>query len=1040
MARPGGARQPFAEVLLQVGFRGIKEAVSSGDVFTRAVTKIQDAYRTTTREANNYAWSSVRISDQQAQLTPRLLEATFLFDQHRQTLKEVYEGQLKIADLSKDQVETFRETLKVQSELLKQDLRRPELNAAQREAYEARQKVLLEVNRRMDKLEDVTELVDEGFNKLQQTMGGLFGGMISGSQDATKVFGALSDGIKTTTSLLQPLLDKLKKGFIEAMVPLQGGEVTKGKAMSWVEDMITGLTGDVEKGRQAAQSAMRENTQAMAEAINHDPIQLFDDVNALKNTEATIAKRVGGIKNAIAPATKQVQGMTQAMAATEPAAATMAVSATRAGAATTQMAGSAAAASGETTALASSAAAAAGPLVILAVAVGAAYAGFKLLAEGLRLNIEYMEEFRQVGYRAAGSIQELIGATADLSMALGVTVGDSVKTIKALSHAGFQVRSLKEQVYSLERGWLSSKDTLLEVAKANLAFADSTGAAAESVARLQKRLVVMQYTLEDQRAILGTLAVGAARYGLTGDELNSIIGTLVKNSVALETIWSGTNISSFTVEVTRLAGAAKKLGLEMTIVSQILDDVNSASERSLKLAAMGGGLRAFFGNDAEAQIKATAAGAERILATADKMSGVMKQRYLERFGGPEYLKTLVQYNKDLAQLSDAEKDRAKQAAEAREKLNQAFASASGTLSRSLERMFAPVIALFMKIGTPIINMLVEVIQYLTPIMDSVVELGESIAQAFGAIFGPFMPAIKAVYKVMGAMILGPMKMVIDVLASLFKVVALGATQLHVLLAPVVSLVERIGQLFSDLMSWSTGLFSSVRDWLNSMIDPMYEWVQWAKDLADGFWGVKKALFGSSMFHIKEGISEVLPSIGKLFSAWELVSTPFRWIRDAIGSAIQQAVKLVSILANPFKLVKTAADAIKTLFAEDAEAVAKVSMENADLTPLAREVKLYQADLESKPQTADEVAQMYTVKFAEDIDEEEVRNSTMMTAHLGQISYLMRNLVSKEDQNVKRSAELLEQILEKMKKSDDQSRWIDHGKSKSGFGERINGWW
>jgi len=718
--------------------------------------------------------------------------------------------------------------------------------------------------------EEKMKVTMENTNKALGMAGELFGVISSKAEGVSQVTGIFSNAFKGASKSvgilkraivgkLFPISDKLKESFGKKFnVDLKniGQQMTK--------------TGG--------------SSQNMAGKLKN-AIGSLDKVGGLsKNLTGKLKGVTSGLGKTGGKATKAAGSMTKLGAAVKPAGGAM----TKAGASAGKMAGGM-----------GTAAASAGSFHIAVIALRIA---FETLKVGLQLNMEAMEKFRTTGYRSMGSIREVTDASFELRDELGLTAEESYKVIEAMRDSGHAVRdagvSMEEHRASLSR---SAKDIG--------AFAKATGASEEATAKFTNRLDELNISANDQTIILGNMAVATKKYGFSASNLNEILGHLKETSIMMEVTWRDTKMDEYAEHVTALAGAAKQLGIDVSEATRMMEDVASGTDEMMVFAAMGGDLEAMLGGKLTEATRAAEDGMLDFNKQLEEsgVKGAMAERMLRQMGTSSKRIAMIERarKKERGELTDPEK-----AEEAKLAMMEAYATSMKTLTQTLQKIVGMILAPIAKAIGPLADILINLMGEVGPSFGVMGEIlgelsafvGEVIAMFAGGIlkdaFGllreimmaiwdivkPLLPVLKFMFKSF-QVLFAPFRVGIQLLSGVFTILRAGIKVIMFLLAPIIALFEWLGDEVLDPIIEAVDWIGIKMGVWSAYIDEVMEPLEGIEGLWTDIWDAIKSiwdlLFGSSMLHIKEGVSEVSPSLKILSNLWEALLKPLEMITDML---------------------------------------------------------------------------------------------------------------------------------------------------------------
>jgi hypothetical protein len=805
MAKPSGNRRAFAGLEVGMAVKNFADSLKKVNVFGRAIERVSALIKgSTVEQANAFDWSAAAVESSHKKTAGLWMKAAYLYENAREKLDAFHDGQLKVSDLGEDEVKVLKATHKEQEKLLRQRAMQEKQFGPLKARMEQRQRYLnamvskiADVEAKEKELNKVHERAIKVASELSNIFPNIFSPFIEGSVEANEVLGAFSGSLekaKLVGSKLVgvyelfagPVMGRVKKRLAEAMVDLGGSGISKFVAK-------------------------------MGEEIGGAGVLKAKKVPVAKKLPGLLPRDIISMKDWV-KIPKMGSKVEASMAATTKA---MASSGRAAGSASSAMAGLAT--SGGSLARVFAVLLAPEVIVIGIVLaaiipiVAAIYIGLNLLVKGIKSNIKEMERFRTVGFRAAGSIRDLLEVSRDLGMALGTSAEQAYGTVQALGEAGFAVTTLGEKLTTLDGTIVEGNDALVRLSKANLMFSDATGVSGKTTALLQKRMNVMNMTAEEQEGILGALTLAAKKYGLSASDLSSVVQNLRKHSMQLEVVWSDTNRFEYAKAMGTLSGAVKQLGVDASVAARIQDDLANANKRVLMIAAQAGGLGTFFKGDQVAQMDAMAAGAGKILERAQKMPGILRARYLNIFGGAEYLKTLDTYSKMTEEEISLEKARAAAIAE--------YDASTRTLSKSLQRLFAPILFLAAEIAEPLVDVVIDMARSAMPPVTDLVKGLKDLWRGFKTAMAPIREFLNRIS------------------GKVFDNFSKGMSKIGDMLTKVGQSLSENDQLFKGLEKTLDLIIKNVGEFGDKLGNMTQEDVEkWTQDVFNGMVNIGKAIY------------------------------------------------------------------------------------------------------------------------------------------------------------------------------------------------------
>lgn len=178
------------------------------------------------------------------------------------------------------------------------------------------------------------------------------------------------------------------------------------------------------------------------------------------------------------------------------------------------------------------------------------------LYEGIKSLSEMMDAYATVSYRALGTQAELIDSTNELRMALGATTEEGIKTISALSRAGFR-----------------ATDSLQDLAHANYMFSQATGVSSEVTADYQRRITAMGLSSTQATQGLEAMSNVIRKSGLSAQEAQSLIGGLTQSMRALHFFYGSDATLKASKDMAGFVGAVKSAGGDVGAVTAQLNEM-----------------------------------------------------------------------------------------------------------------------------------------------------------------------------------------------------------------------------------------------------------------------------------------------------------------------------------------------------------------------------------------------------------------------------------------------------------------------------------
>lgn len=674
------------------------------------------------------------------------------------------------------------------------------------------------------------------------------------------------------------------------------------------------------------------------------------------------------------------------------------------------------------------------PIVLAVAATVAVMAGGILaLTKGLMANNNTMMKFRTTGYRASGSIRALTDNVFDLSIQLGVNQEEAAASVDALARANVTVVGIGKSLKDATGRTLTNTEAMLSLTKTNAMFAKATGASATATAKFQKAMTVLNTDISKQEAMLGRLTEASKKYGLSGEQLDSVMSALAKESTTLKTIWGEDSYDKVAEQFIALSGAANTLGVD---VGDLGSKILHSDESLTKLLALGGRGDVLFSGDPAAVMEAAAESAENYLKILNEMpEGRMRTNFLSSLGvSADELQVLAEANKLLHSNTTEQRNKIAADKAAAQALQESYGESLKTITESLQRIAAPIMALINKAVGPLADMMVEAFTVVQPLIDQLMPILQPAIDAFKEMGTAIGENFTVAFKLAAPLLVGLAKLGASVAAFVFKMVTAFvkfSTVLGTMLAPIIGAISTalggIGMIIGGLLDGISKVFGFFTMLANEILksevavlflDSVKGMLQ---DLVDLGYAVKKALFGSSMFHIAEGIAEITPSLTALYDAFYAITHPIETARKWINS-------LWSDVDNAPKEIK-----IK----QDLETVA-----DGDAAIANREVVISDESLQSLVKTKNDImavaSPIYTVLLTEERNQRG-RQVNELIDGMDRVISLLAGIVNSEDPNTKKSADALDKLVGLAGKSSEHRTFYPDNMP-DGMGERSSRWW
>lgn len=178
------------------------------------------------------------------------------------------------------------------------------------------------------------------------------------------------------------------------------------------------------------------------------------------------------------------------------------------------------------------------------------------LYEGFKNLSEMMDAYATVNYRAMGSQSDLISVTNELRSSLGATAEEGIKTIQALSRAGFR-----------------ATDSIQDLSKANYQFTQATGVSSDVTAEFQRRITAMGLSSTQATQGLEAMSNTIRKSGLSAAEAQTLISGLTQSMRALHFFYGNDATIKATKDMAGFVGAVKAAGGDVGAVTSQLNEL-----------------------------------------------------------------------------------------------------------------------------------------------------------------------------------------------------------------------------------------------------------------------------------------------------------------------------------------------------------------------------------------------------------------------------------------------------------------------------------
>jgi phage-related protein len=562
-------------------------------------------------------------------------------------------------------------------------------------------------------------------------------------------------------------------------------------------------------------------------------------------------------------------------------------------------------------------------LVVVAAGLLAVAVAARFMIRGFKIAIKDMETLRHVNYRALGSIHELTAASYDVGMATGLSTAQTMESIKAMSKAGITADELSSR-------FGDSGKAMRDLAIMQGQFTRMTDVSADTVAKLQKRLMAGGSSMAQMQRTLDRTSMTMRKFGITGKDADALMGTLTKSLMNMSAIYKGKELDAYVDAMTGLAAAAKRAGVSMAVVAQIDKDLRQLKGGATTLMVLGGALDQLMTKGAAAgSMDNLVSGYEKALQITKALPKGVQDVALANMGVSDEMRAMLDTEKKrrdelkknfmLQGMTSREarramKEQLKLEADQkalRLKADEDYRNSISTLTQQMQQMFAPIQAKAAKAMMPLIEGITAFIGRVGPIfievigsaMDWLMALGQRVAMMFMWV----VPVIELVGSVLG--------WVVSLLFKLGTIAQKAITltlwplyALYVALKTIIKPILWLGKVIYDVFAWILDGISWVYDKLIALqhfvidvlapafallLAPLYPVLGVVAAIGVALWLVKEYLmllwdFWSWVFG---GIYDITASVfGGIYDAvasvfgaiWDVIKEPFLAIGEFLG--------------------------------------------------------------------------------------------------------------------------------------------------------------
>ena len=935
--RPGNRKNPNAAMNMGISAKvsetgAIKTTASLGRLASTIDVLLQSSQQTRLQSLQLGKTLLVE-SDQAHRLTTRYLEMDIVLGRQQSQLEKIIQSKKSLSDFSNKEIKDL-ETIWRKYSRLTEDIKRAReagdeiFTKEQEQFWLDAGETLARVIDKHEKLQKVTKILGGVTNEYGRIFKGVFGALVP--QDigkASEVIGAFRETFQSHVNIANKTMGTLgldspteaikKKGanWILSKLGLNNPEEVSAAAKAATGKLSELVGNTLGKKEGAAVKAMRakaeKNKNPLEQATKSTTVSPF--AKNLKSATLSL-KQVGDAQDNTANSTKDLQKAAEKMStSTKGLAENLEATQEAAGDERSGAAGAIGKMAIKAGLLATIARAGGPPgwaivAVIIAIKTAAmlAYFQIKMLTEGMKDAIEYEEEFRTTGFRAAGSIHELVNASMDLSMQTGLNSKEMIKLNRTMLEAGITASTLSGGVVDANGSIVTGTKALNALSIGVAKYTTATGASIKTAAVFTKHMMRMGANIGQNEQVLGQFTMAARKFGLTGGDLDLVMGQLNKDMFTLQkTFHMGpADIANYARELGALSGIAKHLGANMSVVTEIMRDISGLTKRAMTLAAFGGGMDKMFKGTAVEKMRAMAAGAEDLTAMLNSMDDVARAHTLRQLGmTEEYLAVLVKRG----QMTDEELKKLAKMENATKALDNSFKESTKTMKKLFERVLTPILALFTKLASPIIKMIEGA-------MASLQEGGGALGE-FGGLFENFGGLIKDIFGMFETFY----RAFKPVFTFLWSVLVLFGDVINFIIGGVrllIKLIDVVIVVAGVLMSPIIGAFNIVAGIVFAIGDFISYMGTFLGNLFD-FTGGVDAWAGRMVSAWKAFTSSISDSADLIMSPFEYLADMLQWIYDIlfVGNS-PSLIEIVEMFFSPFaSMGDIAGDAIN--FMKDA---------------------------------------------------------------------------------------------------------------------------
>lgn len=337
-----------------------------------------------------------------------------------------------------------------------------------------------------------------------------------------------------------------------------------------------------------------------------------------------------------------------------------------------------------------------------------------LVINALKDVIALQDDYAKASFRAAGGVNAMLDANAELQGRIGLTAQEASESVKALASAGVR-----------------AEEDFADAAVSMTKFTQTTGASSGATAQFAKSAIIATGSVAGMENMLGDLTGAMVAGGLSAEDMNSLLGTLSQKLIGVSGAYGEAAAAQYAKTTAAAAAMAKKLGIELTTLTDIMKDLSSPADAlesdMLVLFARAGVL-----GDA---LDGTLDPAEAFSASLKTISDDLKEANADqKFGIEDQYRLMAVWGmskEKVMQLQGAYKkaekenksfvdvmNETKAEAEANAKLNEQWAKATETLAKEFKQAVLPLIGLISKGLVPFVEIVTFALKPITLMVEA----------------------------------------------------------------------------------------------------------------------------------------------------------------------------------------------------------------------------------------------------------------------------------------------------------------------------------